>query len=413
MSYYISELWSTKSMFRPKLRSVRVRWYSSLGGEDLARKIYEASRTQSFLHPPPASGLSAELREKLTTELRSFFKDFVEDVDVLTPQAKEQVARLADVESRVGGSVADLAHDMRKVGSIPVAEDSEEYTPAEMYMRQRFHNRGVARLGAELDLSASYVPHAEATHYKNVYEAGIADLIAAGAHLGHATGRLRPNCLPYVYGVREGIHIIDLQQTLAGLRRAARVVRELVERAGLVLFVGTRDGQREMVERAAVRSGQFYVHTRWVPGTLTNFSVINEQKRQVGRVELDMADHRTPRQLSPGAANTIIKPDLVFVLNPVENRALLHECIRMRVPTAGLVDTDSEPSLLTYPIPGNDDSLRFAELVLGVLAKQAQRGRAARLAAFNRSRSERAAEEAEPKRPAVINEKERALLDSS
>lgn len=398
----------------------KLRQYSSTdspGVERSIQQLLEATKSMSFLHPPVAEGLSPELRDKLNKELRELFHDFIAGVDIESQQAKEFVERIGSADNGVIGDISQAIERLRKVSSISISEGSEPYAIPEMYMRQAFHTKNIADMGANISDDV-YKPSFEAAHPKSVYETGISELIAAGAHLGHATSRLRPNCMPYIYGVREGIHIIDLQQTLASLRRVSKVVRELSANAGIILFVGTRKGQEGTVERAAKRAKGYYVYKRWVPGTFTNFQIISEQKRNVDRLELNMADEPSDRQLSPSLFGTIIKPDLVVVLNPVENRALLSECIKMRIPTTGIIDTDSEPSLLTYPIPGNDDSIRFNDLVLGVLSRQAELGNNNRLSNYQKHVQQvlKEEEEAEHKKrnpdDGFISENERKLAES-
>lgn len=385
--------------------------YSSIPSEAV-HQILDAAKSKSFVNPPIADDLSPKLRESLSNELRSFFTDFVENVDVLTPQAMERVANSGAFDSSGPGVAEDVYGRIRKVNAIAIAEDESKYTPAEMFLRLSHHNKTVNSLGAEIDYKSATIPHIESQTLKDIYDLGIKELIGVGAHLGHSVRRVRQNCLPYLYGTREGLHIFDLQQTLAGIRRCAKVVNELSLNAGLILYVGTRQGQELMVEQAAAKSNGYYVHGRWTPGTLTNFQITSLPKRSIDKVELNMADQNTNRTLSASLSNGIIKPDLVFILNPVENRPLLNECIKMRIPTAGIVDSDSEPSFLTYPIPGNDDSLSFAELVLRVMSKQASLGRKTRIERFKQHviQMEREVED-EKKKKDVLDEKERMLIE--
>lgn len=177
-------------------------------------------------------------------------------------------------------------------------------------------------------------------------------LMASQTHMGHHTSRWNPANARYIYGVRHGIHIVSLEATAAHLRRAARVVEEVAFRGGLVLFVGTRRGQMEMVTRAAARAGGCHLFTKWMPGTITNRDVllrdrevrmVNERDEAVGGFETHIRDRRP------------ITPDLVVCLNPVENKTLLHECALASIPTVGIVDTDVDPSCVTFAIPANDD----------------------------------------------------------
>jgi small subunit ribosomal protein S2 len=170
--------------------------------------------------------------------------------------------------------------------------------------------------------------------------------------MGHITSRWHPGNASYIFGVRDNIHIISLDITAAHLRRAAKVASAVSSRGGLILFVGTRDGQERIVVRAAELARGYHLFDRWVPGSLTNSSQI------LGRCKLKVVnefDEEVPgyeRQMDEMAP---LKPDLVVFLNPLEKKTLLHECAQHNVPTVGIVDTDANPLLVTYPIPANDD----------------------------------------------------------
>lgn len=365
--------------------------FTSLEEDDLA-EMRASVKKLSFLNPEKNNQLSPEMRERLSLEFDKFLDDFVHSVDPAKREAEIVAEKVSGINFAAFGRMSQQAQGVSGDGnlsgrpsfpSLAFTEPNQPYSKAELYVRQLFHAQKVLNLGAEIS-SNIYKPHENLHKPSTIAETGISSLLAAGGHLGHATNRVRANCLPFIYGIREGIHIIDLQQTLAALRRVSRVVEELSRKSGLLLFVGTREGQHRTVEKAAERSKGFYVHDHWVPGTLTNYQVITDQKQRAGRIEVNMADENSGRQLSSSLHDTIIKPDLVIVLNPVENRAVLSECMKLRIPTAGIIDTDSEPSLLTYPIPGNDDSLRFTDLIAGVLSKAAERGRLARISDFRK-----------------------------
>ena len=179
----------------------------------------------------------------------------------------------------------------------------------------------------------------------------------------------------YIFGIRQGIHVISLEITAAHLRRACRVVQGITERGGLILFVGTRDGQQRCVVNAAKRAGGCHLFERWTPGGLTNGHQI------LGKCKLKVVDE-FDREL-PGYGDQLkdmpsLKPDLVVCLNPMENWVLLHECGMNAIPTIGIVDTDANPTWVTYPIPANDDSMRSVQLIAGVLGRAGQEGRAQR-----------------------------------
>ena len=178
--------------------------------------------------------------------------------------------------------------------------------------------------------------------------------MASQAHIGHSTSLWNPGNQRYIYGVRQGVHIISLEVTAAHLRRAAKVVEGVAYHGGLILFVGTRDGQDRCVVKAAQLSKGCHLFQRWIPGSITNGDQLLVRGRIKAVDELDqeienevfqekLADHRS------------LKPDLVVCLNPLENYVLLHECGLHNIPTIGIVDTDADPTWVTYPIPANDD----------------------------------------------------------
>jgi len=185
-------------------------------------------------------------------------------------------------------------------------------------------------------------------------EATISALLAAGAHFGHASTRMNPNFMPYAYGTRAGITIIDLDQTLPLLRRAVNVVREVARRRGQILFIGSRPELQPVVQKAAQRLGKqgYAVTDRWVPGTLTN--------RQ--------------HFFGPDIKKIKAIPDLAIILNPTNNLSAIRECATEHVPTIGVIDSNVDPRLVMYPIPANDENLRTAELISGVLSIAGKEG---------------------------------------
>lgn len=343
--------------------------------EQMAR-VRRSMKSQNLAESQDQVDMSPELENKLNQEFNSFLKEFAFDrdfsKDVLSLISDDDLKTI-DVHS-ILDSAAKNSSSTNAFPNVQKSEYDEPYTRQELYLRRLFHAKNLRNTGSTV--SNVYRPHNDIFNPPSIREVSTATLLAAGAHLGHSTSLLRQNNQPFVYGVRDGIHIIDLDKTLVFLRRAASVAKGIAERGGLVLFVGTMKGQEHSLQVAAARSNSYYVHTRWVPGTLTNSTQISEAWQ---RHEVDMADKPTDRKLSPNLNKTIIKPDLVVILNPVENRNLINECIASRIPTIGIIDTNSEPSLVSYPIPANDDSLRSTDLILGVLSKAVQEGRQERL----------------------------------
>jgi len=165
---------------------------------------------------------------------------------------------------------------------------------------------------------------------------------------------MNPNFMPYAYGTRAGITIIDLDQTLPLLRRAVNVVREVARRRGQIVFIGSRPELRPVVQKAAQRLGKqgYAVTDRWVPGTLTN--------RQ--------------HFFGPDIKKVKAIPDLAIILNPTNNLSAIRECAIEHVPTIGVIDSNVDPRLVMYPIPANDENPRTAELISGVLSIAGKEG---------------------------------------
>ncbi|KAJ2452314.1 hypothetical protein GGF42_004054 [Coemansia sp. RSA 2424] len=239
------------------------------------------------------------------------------------------------------------------------------------------------------------------------YNLTLEKMMAAGMHLGHSASLWNPMNLPYIFGEREGVHIINLEHTMAALRRAAHFVENVAYNGGLVLFVGTRKDHQQLAVDAALHSEQYFVMGKWLPGTLTNprpllghnlayasevwdvpeaqdyaglESQAIESSKKGGkssggknRFLAKMAEEKA-RLIAQRQAKKTYKPDLIVALNPLECRTMLAESQLALVPTVGIVDTNCDPRCVTYPIPCNDDSLRGVTIVAGVLAHAARDG---------------------------------------
>lgn len=333
-----------------------------------------------------SSDLPKAVAEELNLEFDSLLKEFVTNANLssifseLNPTTQPAGSASGSSSTAAGSKKSTTGGNIygrQKYPNLRPTPASEPYSKQELFLRREHQAKVLGGLGSLVQ--NVYRPHEDILRPPTPAQTTLETLLAAGAHLGHSTSMFRPTTQPFIYGVRDGIHIIDLEQTLVHLRRAAKVIEQVAEQGGLILYVGTRPGQQRSLEAAANRSGGYYVHRRWVPGTLTNCREISQLWE---RVEVDMGDASTDRLLSPRLKRSLVKPDLVVLLNPVENRNAIYECIQSNVPTIGVVDTDSEPSLITYPIPGNDDSLRATDIFVGVLSKAAQKGRNRRLKGF-------------------------------
>lgn len=223
------------------------------------------------------------------------------------------------------------------------------------YLRNSTASSMLSKMGS--NVQPSYSPEHFLKAPPKAEQVTLEMLMAAQTHLGHNAKVWNPANSRYIYGVRHGIHIISLEQTLAHLRRAARVVEEVAYRGGTILFVGTRKGHMEIVSHAATKAKACYLFTRWTPGSITNRDrlleglkvyAVNERDELLSGFEKHVDDSRP------------LTPDLVICLNPVENYTLLYECGLAKIPTIGVIDTDADASWVTYPIPANDDRYVFS-----------------------------------------------------
>lgn len=216
---------------------------------------------------------------------------------------------------------------------------------------------------------SSFRPFKLRTQPTEPYALTVSHLLAATAQLGHSRAHVKQSYEPLLYGTRHGDAVIDVERaTLPALRRATNVVRGITENDGIVLIVGTRPGLQSAIRAAVNRLGDngFYVSTdRWIPGTLTNAQklLLPAIQHAYSSIDTDKAPTNTTKLVTQ-----MYRPDIVIVLNPVENAHAIREATQCNVPTMAIVDTDVDPRSVTYAIPANDDSPRVAELVLGVIS---------------------------------------------
>ncbi|KAI1453890.1 hypothetical protein F4805DRAFT_469737 [Annulohypoxylon moriforme] len=247
----------------------------------------------------------------------------------------------------------------------PAAPDNT----VENYNLARGLKSRIGRLGAHVE--RTYRPADVFRNPPGPKDVTLELLMASQAHMGHHASLWNPANARYIFGVRQGIHIISLEETAAHLRRAARVVEEIAYRGGLILFVGTRPGQMKIVTQAARLAGACHLFTKWTPGSITNSEVILDGLAMQILDENDEPVVGFERHLQERMP---LVPDLVVCLNPMENYVLLHECALVNVPTIGVIDTNAEPSWVTYAIPANDDSLRCLAVIGSVLGRAGEAG---------------------------------------
>jgi small subunit ribosomal protein S2 len=212
-------------------------------------------------------------------------------------------------------------------------------------------------------------------------------LLEAGVHFGHHTRRWNPKMDPYLFGIRNQVHIIDLQQTVPMLARAMQAVRDAVAGGGRVLFVGTKKAAAEHVADAAKRCGQYYVNHRWLGGMLTNWKTIQGSIKRLRTIEDQLSQDVTgltkketlvltrEREKLERALGGIKEmgglPDILFIIDTNKEKIAVEEARKLNIPVVAVVDSNSDPEGVTYPIPGNDDAIRaitlYCELISGAV----------------------------------------------
>ena len=218
------------------------------------------------------------------------------------------------------------------------------------------------------------------------------ELLEAGVHFGHQTRRWNPKMKEYIFGERNGIHIIDLQKTLKMFREAARQVSEHTAQGKSMLFLGTKRQAQEAIAEEAKRCGMFYVNHRWLGGTLTNWATLQKSIKRMKQLKAMVEDGRMStlpkkeaarldRELKhlfqnfEGVENMSTPPDLMFVIDPNAEVNAVKEARRMGVPVVAIVDTNCDPDLVDWVIPGNDDALRAIRLFTSKISDAVLAGR--------------------------------------
>ena len=218
------------------------------------------------------------------------------------------------------------------------------------------------------------------------------ELLEAGVHFGHQTRRWNPKMKEYIFGERNGIHIVDLQKTLKMFREAARYVSEQAARGKIVLFLGTKRQAQEATAEEATRCGMFYVNHRWLGGTLTNWATLQKSIKRLKLLKAMAEDGRIAQfskkegarldrelkhlqQNFAGVENMATLPDVLFVIDPNSELIAVREARRMGIPVVAIVDTNCDPNLVDWVIPGNDDALRAIRLFTSKISDAVLSGR--------------------------------------
>jgi small subunit ribosomal protein S2 len=239
----------------------------------------------------------------------------------------------------------------------------------------------------------------------------IKQLLEAGVHFGHQTKRWNPKMKPFIFGARNGIYIIDLQKTLKMFKEAYNFVKEVAARNEYILFVGTKKQAQEGITEEAKRCGAFYVRTRWLGGTLTNFQTIEKSLDRLKKYE-DLKESDIykvlPKKEAIGIEKERLKlekniggikgmerlPGAVYIVDPKKEYIAVNEAKKLGIPTVGIVDTNCDPDDIDYIIPGNDDAIRAIKLITSKIADAVLEGKALYIEEFQAK--EDAGEELKP-----------------
>ena len=231
-------------------------------------------------------------------------------------------------------------------------------------------------------------------------EFSLRQLLEAGVHFGHHTRRWDPKMAPFIFGVRNQVHIIDLQQTVPMLDRSLRAVRDVVAAGGRVLFVGTKRAAAEYVADSAKRCGQYYVNHRWLGGMLTNWKTITGSIKRLRQIEdmlggntegltkkevLEITRDRDKLERALGGIKDMGGlPDILFIIDTNKEKLAVEEANKLGIPVVAVLDSNSDPTGVTYPIPGNDDAIRAITLYCDLVAGAVLDGISAELTASGR-----------------------------
>jgi len=228
--------------------------------------------------------------------------------------------------------------------------------------------------------------------------ATVKQLLEAGAHFGHQTSRWDPRMKKYIFTKRNGIHIIDLQQTASMLDKACDFIRQVAAEDGRILFVGTKKQAQEGIEEEATRCGMYYVNQRWIGGVLTNFATIQARIDYLVRLEdqqargefsrlpkkealkLEEKISRLNRQMG-GVKEMVNLPNTLFIIDPTKEKIAVTEAKRVKIPVVAVVDTNCNPDEIDYPIPANDDAIRAIRLVSSKIADAVIEGKTSQMEA--------------------------------
>lgn len=246
-----------------------------------------------------------------------------------------------------------------------------------------------------MQLQVSTAKAEEKTYIEEVKDMAVVtmkELLEAGVHFGHQVRRWNPKMKRYIFGERNGIYIIDLQKTLKGIEDAYTFMREISASGEHVLFVGTKKQAQDAIREEATRAGAFYVNNRWLGGMLTNFSTIKKSIEKLKRIE-KMKEEGIYEKLTKKEVSKIEKtrskleknlggikemqtlPGAVFIVDPKKEYIAVNEARKLNIPIVAIVDTNCDPDLIDYVIPGNDDAIRAIRLITSKMADAVLEGK--------------------------------------
>lgn len=212
----------------------------------------------------------------------------------------------------------------------------------------------------------------------------ILDLLKSGAHFGHKTSKRYPKMDKYIFGIKGGVHVIDLEKTITALEAASNFAKKVSSKDGKILFVGTKRQAKSIIKEAAEKCNMPYIISRWLGGTFTNFENINRLPKKMKKLEEDTEsgayDNHTKKEklmvsreiiklkeIAEGMRNMEKLPDAIFVIDIKDEDTAIQEARKRGVPVIALVDTNVNPELVDYPIPANDDSVKTIQLVTDII----------------------------------------------
>ena len=210
------------------------------------------------------------------------------------------------------------------------------------------------------------------------------DLLDTGAHFGHVTRKWHPNYKPYVLTEKNGVHIINLDETISSFKKATEFIQDIVKKNGEILFIGTKKQAKDIVQQEADRCGMFYIVERWLGGSLTNFTTIKKSIKRLKSLEKEgstLYENLTKKETQMlnrervklsdqhrGIKDIRKPPDAVVIVDGQYEATAIKEATSMNIPTVALVDSNTDPNIVDFPIPANDDSLRTIQLIIGSIA---------------------------------------------